>query len=66
MVVFFALSGVTNMLVDCMKHAASKNVHYRNIVEDIEKNHFDLTNQHINQQKVSGTIAKIKKVQINY
>lgn len=60
-VVFSALSGVTNMLVECMNYAASKNLQYRDIVEEIENRHFSIANQFINPQKVSGTLARIKQ-----
>jgi bifunctional aspartokinase / homoserine dehydrogenase 1 len=61
--VFSALSGITNMLTECLELAAGKNERYLSVLNDIEKRHLEVAAQLLNPEndiRVTGKITELK------
>jgi aspartokinase/homoserine dehydrogenase 1 len=63
-VVVSALSGVTDMLINASKKAASKDENYKNSIEEIKQNHFDTIADLIDNANQNQLLIKINS-QIN-
>lgn len=61
-VVFSALSGITNQLVDGLNLAASRDDRYCSAVDFIEQKHFDIANELLNPKNASATLAQLRLI----
>ncbi len=61
-VVFSALSGVTNMLSECLELASAKNDRYISVLDDIEKRHQAISTQLLNSENALNVTGKIKEL----
>lgn len=59
-VVFSAISGVTNLLVEAGKTASASDDSYQKILKDIEKKHFDAIKKLLEVKTQSMAVAQIK------
>jgi len=59
-VVFSAISGVTNMLVEAGKKASASDDSYQKVLKDIEKKHFDAIKKLLEVKTQSMAVAQIK------
>ncbi len=60
-VIASAMQGVTNMLIETGKRAAQADESYRDIIQQIEKKHFDAIQQLLKVKNQSPVLAEIKR-----
>jgi aspartokinase/homoserine dehydrogenase 1 len=58
--VFSALSGITNMLTDCLELASGKDDRYLSVLDEIEKRHVAMAMQLLKPENALNVIGKIK------
>src|SRR5665647_3953511 len=60
--VFSALSGITNMLTECLELASGKDDRYLSVSDEIEKRHVALATQLLKPESAPDVIGKIKSL----